>query len=102
MNYNTDGFNERTNFIHNANDKNRLSNMENSSNLDSSFAQMKIAENKPNIETANADVTILKEEVRGAKENFIVRNHNMMNANVKSPQNNPVANAMNRNMFKKF
>ena len=101
MNFNTDGFNERTNYIHNSNDRNRLNKM-GSSNKDSSFAQMKINENKPNVETANTDTVIFKEEVRGARENFVLRNHNMMNANSTTVANNPVSNAMNRNMFKKF
>lgn len=102
MNFNTDGFNERTNFIHNSNDKNRLSSMNSGNTLDSSFAKMKIDENKPNIQTASADVVVFKEEVRGAKENFVLRNRNIMNANTTSASNNPVSNAMNRNMFKKF
>ena len=101
MNFNTDGFNDRSNYIHNSNDRNRLNKM-GSSNIDSSFVQMKIDENKPDVQTVNTDTVMLKEEVRGAKENFILRNHNMMNANSKSIPNNPVSNAMNRNMFKKF
>lgn len=101
MNFNTDGFNERSNYIHNSNDMNRLNKM-GSSNIDSSFAQMKINENKPDIETVNTDTVIFKEEVRGAKENFVLRNRNIMNANMKQSSNNPVSNAMNRNMFKKF
>lgn len=101
MNFNTDGFNERNNYIHNSNDMNRLNKM-GPSNIDSSFAQMKVLENKPNVETANTDTQIIKQEVRGSKENFILRNNNMMNANAKPLSNNPVSNAMNRNMFKKF
>lgn len=101
MNFNTDGFNERSNYIHNSNDKNRLNQM-GTSNIDTSFAQMKIDENKPGVQTTKTDTVMLKEEVRGAKENFVLRNHNMMNANSKSTLNNPVSNAMNRNMFKKF
>jgi len=101
MNFNTDGFNERSIYIHNSNDRNRLS-QTGPSNMDSSFAQMKINENKPDVETENTDTLIFKEEVRGARENFILRNHNMMNANSKPTSNNPVSNAMNRNMFKKF
>ena len=42
------------------------------------------------------------EEVKGSKNNFVLRNNNMMNANKKVNPNNPVSNAMNRNMFKKF
>lgn len=101
MNFNTDGFNERSNYIHNANDMNRLKKM-GPSNVDSSFAQMRVDENKPQIETVNNDKTILKEEVKGKKENFILRNNNMMNANTRVNPNNPVSNAINKNMFKKF
>jgi hypothetical protein len=101
MNFNSDGFNERMNYIHNSNDRNRLNKM-GSSNIDSSFAKMKIDENRPNVETAHKYTTICKEEVKGARENFVLRNYNMMNANTKPASNNPVSNAMNRNMFKKF
>ena len=101
MNFNTDGFNERTNYIHNSNDMNRLKKME-SKPMDNSFARMKIEENKPDIKTANFDQTIEKEDVRGSRENFIIRNNNIMKVNMRSNPNNPVSNAMNRNMFKKF
>lgn len=101
MNFNTDGFNDRSNYIHNSNDMNRL-NQAGPSNIDSSFAKMKINENKPDVQTVNTDTAIFKEEVRGARENFVLRNHNMMNANSKPTSSNPVSNAMNRNMFKKF
>ena len=99
MNFNTDGFNERTNFINNANDKNRLNKM-GPSNIDSSVAKMRIRENKPNIETVNTDKTILKEEARGNRENFLLRNNSMMNINRKVNPNNPVRNALNK--FNKF
>ena len=101
MNYNTDGFNDRSIYIHNANDKNRLNNA-GPSNLDSSFAKMKVSENKPDIKTVDTDKKIEVEEVKGSRENFVLRNHNMMNANSRVNPNNPVSNAMNRNMFKKF
>ena len=101
MNFNTDGFNERTNFINNANDMNRLNKMV-PSNIDSSFAQMKISENKPDVTTVNTDKTIIKEEARGSRDNFVLRNNRMMTANNKPNSNNPVSNAMNRNMFKKI
>lgn len=99
MNFNTDGFNERTNFINNANDKNRLNRM-GPSNADSSVAKMKISENKPDIQTINTDKTILKEEARGTKENFLLRNNSMMNVNRKVNPNNPVRDALNK--FNKF
>ena len=76
MNFNTDGFNNRSNYIHNSNDRNRINKI-GPSNIDNSFAKMKIDENKPDIKTVNTDKAILKEEVRGTKENFILRNHNM-------------------------
>ena len=99
MNFNTDGFNERTNFINNANDRNRLNKM-GPSNIDSSVAKMRISENKPNIETVNTDKTILKEEARGNHENFLLRNNSMMNVNRKVNPNNPVRDALNK--IKKF
>lgn len=101
MNFNTDGFNERNNYIHNANDINRLNNM-GPSNSDSSVAKMKISENKPDIKTVDTDKIIFIEEVKGNKENFVLRNHNMMNINKKINPNNPVRNAMNKNNFKRF
>lgn len=100
MNYNTDGFNDRTIYIHNSNDKNRLSGI--SSSSDNSLAKMRMEENRPNIETVNQDKTIVYEEARGSRDNFILRNNNMANVNSRVNPNNPVANAMNRNMFKKF
>jgi len=101
MNFNTDGFNERTNFINNANDRNRLNKM-GPSNSDSSVAKMRIIENRPNIETVNTDKTILKAEARGNKENFLLRNNNMMNVNRKINPNNPVRDALNKKNFNKF
>ena len=38
---------------------------------------------------------------KGNQENFVLRNNNMRNANAKPVQNNPVMNALNRNMFKR-
>ncbi len=48
--YNTDGFNERSNYIHNELDKNKKFN-----NFDSSFAKMRINENKPDIKISNTE-----------------------------------------------
>ena len=101
MNFSTDGFNNRTNYINNANDRNRLNKM-GPSNIDNSFAKMKVQENKPDIKTVSIDSTFIKEEVRGNRDNFVLRNNNMMNANRRVNPNNPVSNAMNKNMFKKF
>ena len=100
MNYNTDGFNERTNYVHNSNDRNRL-NREGPNNIDSSFAQMRVDERRNLVTTTDQDKVIVTEEVRGNKDNFLIRNNNMRQANVKPTMNNPVRDAMNRNMFKK-
>lgn len=100
MKYNTDGFNDRSVYIHNCNDKNKLSGM--SSSYDNSLAKMRIDENKPEIDTVNHDKTIVYEEVKGSKNNFVLRNNNMLNANLRRNPNNPVANAMNKNIFKRF
>ena len=102
MKFNTDGFNERSNYIHNANDRNKLNKI-GPSNSDSSVAKMLIAENKPNIQTVNTDKTTIKvDEVKGKKENFVIRNYNMMNVNKMNNKNNPVANALNKNNFNRF
>ena len=101
MNFNTDGFNERTNYIHNSNDVNRVK-LNEASNIDSSFAKMKMDERKANIQTVVTDKTFIKEDVSGSKDDFIIRNNNMMNANRKINSNNPVRNAMNKNAFRKF
>lgn len=99
MNFNTDGFNERTNYIHNQNDMNRLKNS-NPGNFDNSFAKMRMEEHKPDIQTVNTDKIIKTEEVRGNKDDFIIRNNNMLNANIKPNIDNPVSNALNKNLFK--
>lgn len=101
MNFNTDGFNERMNYINNSNDMNRINRM-GPSNSDSSFAQMKINENKPNVETIDTDKVIVCEEAKGNKENFVLRNYNMNNVNRRVNPNNPVNNAMRNNNFKRF
>ena len=95
MNYNTDGFNERMNYIQNSNN---IRNKQN--NFDNSFAKMRSEERRNMVETTNNDQISLKEEVRGNKENFILRNNAMNNANKKPIANNPVSQAMARNMFK--
>lgn len=99
MNFNTDGFNERTNYIHNQNDLNRLKN--NPNNFDNSFAKMRTEERKNSVETTNHDVVIVSEDVRGNKDNFIIRNNNMNRVNSKPNPNNPVSDALNRNLFKR-
>ena len=99
MNFNTDGFNERNNYIHNSNDRNRLAKM-GPSNIDNSFGKMRSEERRNLVETTNTDTVITTEEVRGSRENFLLRNNNMRNANARPTMNNPVSNALNRNMFK--
>lgn len=101
MNYNTDGFNNRNIYINNSNDRNNIA-RNGPSNIDSSFAKMRINENRPDVKTVNNDKVIVTEEVRGNRENFVLRNNNMINANARVNPNNPVNNAINRNMFKKF
>jgi len=101
MNYNTDGFHERSIYIHNANDLNRIK-KQGSSNTNNISNRMRIEKNRSNVKTANNDINILKEEARGLRENFVLRNNNMRNANKAVNPNNPVSNAMNRNIFKKF
>ncbi|MBR6690611.1 MAG: hypothetical protein IKL65_04710 [Bacilli bacterium] len=100
MNFNTDGFNERTNYIHNSNDMNRLK-KNGPSNFDNSFAQMRAEERKNLVETTNQDTIIVTEEVRGNKDKFLLRNNNINQANSKPTMNNPVRNALDRNMFKR-
>lgn len=104
MNFNTDGFNERTNYIRNSNDLNKLK-QSNLTRVDNSFAKMKVEENRTDIKTYNNDKILVNEEVRGNKENFVIRTNNIKNANSKVNPNNPVQNALNKNMFnnmKKF
>lgn len=99
MNFSGDGFNERTNYIHNSNDANRVKN--NPSNFDNSFAQMRTEERRGLVETATQDEVSVASETRGSKENFLIRNNNMNRVNTKPTINNPVSNALNRNMFKR-
>ena len=96
MAYNIDGFNERMNYIRNSNN---ISQKRNS--FDNSFAKMRSEERRTIVETTNNDQVNIKEEVRGNKENFILRNNSINNVNKKPLPNNPVRDALNRNMFKK-
>lgn len=100
MNYNTDGYNERNIYIHNSNDSNKLKKM-GTSNIDSSFAKMKLSENKPDIQTARIDKVQESFPVYNT-DNLLIRNNRLNNANVKSNFDNPVSRAMNKNMLKKF
>lgn len=94
-----DGFNERMNYIHNSNDMNRLKN--NPNKFDNSFAKMRTDERRNLVTTTNQDQVLVTEEVRGNKDNFLIRNNNMNRVNAKPNMNNPVSNALNRNMFKR-
>ena len=94
-----DGFNERMNYIHNSNDLNRVKN--NPNNFDNSFAKMRTDERRNLVTTTNQDQVIVTEEVRGNKDNFLIRNNNMNRMNSKPNMNNPVSDALNRNMFKR-
>lgn len=99
MRFNNDGFNERTTYIRNSNDMNRLKN--NPNHFDNSFAQMRSEERRNMVETTNREEVIVPEETRGNKDNFLIRNNNMNRVNTKPNINNPVSNALNRNMFKR-
>ena len=96
MSFKIDGFNERMNYIKNSN------NVRNKPNrFDNSFGKMRSEERKGLVETANNDQVFVAEEAKGNKDNFIIRNNAINNANHKPSSNNPVRNALNRNMFKK-
>lgn len=97
MTFNVDGFNERITYVRNSNNCRLKKN-----NFDNSFAKMRSEERKNMVQTFNNDVVIQSEEARGNKENFVIRNNAMNNINHKPTNNNPVSEAMNRNMFKKF
>ena len=86
MNYNTDGFNDRSIYIHNNVDKNKAK-----TTFDNSFAKMRSEERKPDIITANHDRVIECESAKGNKENFVVMNNALRN----------IQNNMKNNMFKK-
>ena len=95
MSYNIDGFNERMNYIQNSNNIRRKHN-----NFDNSFAKMRSEERRNIVETTNTDRSNFIENVRGSKDNFVLRNNAINNVNHKQALNNPVQNALNRNMFK--
>ena len=101
MSFNTDGFNERSIYIHNSNDKNMLE-KNGPSNVDNSFAKMRTEERKKLVETTNNDKSVYVEDAKGDKDSFIVRNSLMNNANNKPLANNPVSQAINKNRFNQF
>lgn len=84
-----DGFNERNNYIRNSVDANKVNSM-GPTNLDSSFAQMNVNAHKNDVETVNTDKIEVVPEVQGNKENFVLRNADMMNAqeNINTQMNN--------------
>ena len=97
MKFNVDGFNERTNYIHNSNGLNKLR-KNGPSNFDNSFAKMRTDERRNLVSTTNQDKIFINEETRGNKDNFLLRNNNMNRVNSKSTT---TSNLSNRNMFKR-
>lgn len=94
MNYNTDGFNERSIYIHNSLDRNK-----HHSNFDNSFAQMRALEHKNDVTTVNSDKSFNYIEAKGERENFVLRNNNMRNS-LSKPSDSSISRALNRTMFK--
>ena len=93
-----DGFNERTNYIHNSLDSSKPFQP-----FDNSFAQMRSEEHKTDVQTSsndksNSDIPV--EEVRGTRDKFIIRNNNMNMANKAPSANDPVFRALRNNSFK--
>ena len=62
---------------------------------------MKTEERKDLVETTNRDEIIILEEAKGSRENFLIRNNNLNRVNAKPTMNNPVSNALNKNMFRR-
>ena len=102
MNFNTDGFNERNFYVRKSNDLNKLSrNKTSNNNINTSLAKMESERNRNIVETVNTDQVIVPEETRGNIDNFVVRTKAMNSANTRPLPNNPVSQAMRRNMFKR-
>ena len=97
MNFNTDGFNERSNYIHNQNDANRLK-MGKSYHYDNSLARMRIAENKPDIKTVNRTTNITS-QTGIDKSNFLLRTSNIRNVEGPRKLNSSIQNTLNKNKF---
>ena len=96
-----DGFNERTNYIRNSVDKNNLSKM-GPNNIDSSFAQMNVNAHKNDVETVDTDKVEVVPEVQGNKENFVLRNSDILNAQMdmnSSNLNEPSVQINNNNLM---
>ena len=62
---------------------------------------MRTDERRNLVTTTNQDQVLVTEEARGNKDNFLIRNNNMNRVNAKPNMNNPVIDALNRNMFKR-
>ena len=93
-----DGFNNRKIFVMNANNE-RFNNK--SGNFDNSLAKMN-SERRGLVQTTNSSEPLKPiEEVRGNKENFIIRNNNMNNFGKKPNKDNYVSRALNNNNYKK-
>ena len=99
MRFSTDGFNERTNYIRNSNDANKLRS-KGLTNFDNSFAKMRSEERRNIVETTNQDKIFIKEDVKGNKDKFLLMNNNLRQVNSKPNVNNPLRDVINRNMFK--
>lgn len=97
MNFNTDGFNERSNYIHNQNDVNRLK-MGKSHHYDNSLARMRIAENKPDIKTVNRTISITN-PTKIDRSNFLLRSSNIRNVAGPRKLNSSIQNTLNKNKF---
>ena len=93
-----DGFNERNNYIRNSVDANKVNSM-GPTNLDSSFAQMNVNAHKNDVQTVNTDKIEVVPEVQGNKENFVLRNADMINAqeNMNTANINTPNTQMNNN-----
>ena len=95
MGFNIDGFNERNNYIRNSNNVRQQPH-----HFDNSFAKMRSEERRNMVETTNNEQTIYVNQTQGKRDNFIVKNMALNNFNHQDT-NNPVRDALNRNMFKK-
>ena len=89
MNYNTDGYNERSLYINNSNDFNN----KNNATFDSSFAKMRVDEHRNKVNTVNTDKRYEKIEAKGARDNFILRNNNMRNNCIRPTFNSSAFNS---------
>lgn len=95
-----DGFNNRKLYVMNSNDRSTIS-RNGAGNFDNSLAKMN-SERRGLVQTTNSSVPLKPiEEVKGNKENFIIRNNHINNFGKKPNKDNYVSRALNNNMFKK-